>query len=108
MFKTLLVGAFVAVTMGQEDNFVGGLEGLDIDPVLSVHLEKRADRANDATGIKEKLKENKPGKGRPITKEIIDDIKNHTSLWTPFEEDENPLSGMTEEELENLVGSVVD
>lgn len=96
MLKTLLVGAFVAVTMGHEDNFVGGLEGLDIDTDLSVHLDRRSDRANDATGIREKLMDNKPGKGRPITKEIIEDIKNHTSLWTPFEEDENPLNDLTE------------
>ena len=110
MLKTLLVGAFVTVTMGQENDLSDRIEqvleqfGYDVDPELSLHLDKLPANAT----VKDLIFKEKPGKERPITKEIIDAIKSHTSLWTPFEEGENPLSEMTDEELENLAGTIVD
>ena len=43
-----------------------------------------------------------------IHKDLVDQIKNKTWMWKPFEAEENPLSSKTDEELRGLIGAMID
>ena len=50
----------------------------------------------------------KTKKNTLINKEEVDDIKNKTWLWTPYDADENPLNDKTDEELMGIIGGYKD
>ena len=50
----------------------------------------------------------KAKKNNIIHKEIVDDIKNQTWMWTPYEADENPLANKSEDELQGLIGAMTE
>jgi cathepsin B len=41
----------------------------------------------------------------PVSTHLVSDIKERTSLWTPVEPEENPFVFMTEQQLQNLLGT---
>jgi len=43
-----------------------------------------------------------------INKNLVDDIKNKTRDWVPFEPEENPLGALTDEQLAGLAGTVIE
>lgn len=43
----------------------------------------------------------------PVNKEIIEDIKNKATTWTPMEHEENPLTSYTPEQIKSLLGTHV-
>ena len=43
-----------------------------------------------------------------IMKDIVDDIRNKTRLWQPYEPEENPLANKTDDELQGLLGVMAD
>ena len=55
-----------------------------------------------------KKHQNRGQKNGIIHKEIVEQIKNKTWMWKPFEAEENPLAGKSDEELRGLIGAMVD
>jgi hypothetical protein len=43
--------------------------------------------------------------GHPRNEDLINDIKNKTNLWKPYEANENPLNHMNHEQLLSLLGT---
>ena len=50
----------------------------------------------------------KAKKNNIIHKEIVDDIKNQTWMWKPYEAEENPLANKTDDELQGLIGAMTE
>ena len=44
----------------------------------------------------------------PLSSAIVDKIKTTTTLWAPYEQDENPLKDYTLDQLRSLCGMIKD